>query len=73
MMILDCFKTTLKELYLDDCPRIDFMYCVSALMKFEHLEVLSVARNRTVCDDFIILVTAACGKRLKELNLANCW
>ncbi|PWA58306.1 leucine-rich repeat domain, L domain-like protein [Artemisia annua] len=73
MMILDCFKTTLKELYLDDCPRIDFMFCVSALMKFEHLEVLSVARNRTVCDDFVILVTAACGKRLKELNLANCW
>lgn len=65
-------KNSLKELYIDDCPKIDAMHCISSIIKFEQLEVLSVAGIETVRDVFVTLVTTTCGANLKELNLAGC-
>lgn len=71
-ILADSLKTNLKELYIDQCPGIDAMHSLSSMMKFEHLEVLSVAEIPTVNDEFVTCITKACGKTLKELNLAGC-
>ena len=63
---------TLKELFIDDCQNIDAMLVLPTLKRFKCLEVLSVARIQTVCDDFIYETVASLGSTLKELVLANC-
>ncbi|XP_025012603.1 uncharacterized protein LOC8258587 isoform X2 [Ricinus communis] len=65
-------KSTLRELYIDDCQNINAMLFLPALKKFKHLEVLSVAGIQTVSDDFVIGLVEACGMNMKELVLANC-
>ncbi|KAI4379572.1 hypothetical protein MLD38_005852 [Melastoma candidum] len=62
----------LKELYLDDCQRIDIMVALPALKKLEHLEVLSLAGIQSVNDDFIRELLATQGPIIKELILDNC-
>ncbi|XP_024959331.1 F-box/LRR-repeat protein 2 isoform X2 [Cynara cardunculus var. scolymus] len=71
-ILADSLKTNLKELYIDQCPRIDAMHSLSSMMQFEHLEVISVAEIPTVSDKFVMCITRACGRTLKELNLAGC-
>ncbi|OMO67026.1 Leucine-rich repeat, cysteine-containing subtype [Corchorus capsularis] len=66
------FKSTLRELYLDECHNVEAMVVLPALRKLECLEVLSLAGIQTVCDDFIIGMLEACGKNIKELVLTNC-
>ncbi|OMO86476.1 Leucine-rich repeat, cysteine-containing subtype [Corchorus olitorius] len=66
------FKSTLRELYLDECHNVEAMVVLPALRKLKCLEVLSLAGIQTVCDDFIIGMLEACGKNIKELVLANC-
>ncbi|XP_052182272.1 uncharacterized protein LOC127794966 [Diospyros lotus] len=64
--------SALRELYLDDCQCIDPMLIVPALSKLVHLEVLSLARIETVCDDFISNFIAFRGHNIKELVLTDC-
>lgn len=64
--------SVLRELHLDDCQGIDAMLILSALLKFEHLEVLSLAGVETVCDDFLSKFVRERGHMLKELVLADC-
>lgn len=65
-------KTNLKELHIDNCPGINVMRCLSSMVTFEHLEVLSVEGSDTVCDEFVMVITETCGAKLKGLNLASC-
>ncbi|KAK9076867.1 hypothetical protein SSX86_005201 [Deinandra increscens subsp. villosa] len=65
-------KDNLKELYIDECPRIEARHSVFSIMKLNQLEVLSVAGIETISDEFVTLVTLSCGQKLKELNLAGC-
>ncbi|XP_076929471.1 DNA repair protein rhp7-like [Bidens hawaiensis] len=65
-------KNSLKELYIDECPRIDVSISAFSFITFEHLEVLSVAGIKTVSDGFVRFFTRSCGKKLKGLNLAGC-
>ncbi|XVE70837.1 hypothetical protein DITRI_Ditri10aG0102300 [Diplodiscus trichospermus] len=67
-----CFESTLRELYLDECQNIEAMVVLPALKKLKCLEVLSLARIETVCDDFVIRMVEACSKNMKELVFANC-
>ncbi|XP_027081330.1 uncharacterized protein LOC113781431 isoform X1 [Coffea eugenioides] len=62
----------LRELYIDECPKIDAMLILPALRKFAYLEVLSVAGIHTVSDQFVDAVVNTCGQTLKELDLSNC-
>lgn len=62
----------LRELYLDDCYRIDAKLIAPALKKFKHLEVLSVAGIPSVCDGFLNDIINSCGRNMKDLNLADC-
>ncbi|KAF2287133.1 hypothetical protein GH714_038374 [Hevea brasiliensis] len=70
--LADSLGSVLRELYIDDCQSLDPMLILPALKKFEHLEVLSLAGNPTVCDDFVRQFVVACGHNMKELVLANC-
>ncbi|KAL2545152.1 uncharacterized protein Fot_14385 [Forsythia ovata] len=70
--IANSLRLILRELYIDDCPKLDAMHILPALKKFEHLEVLSVAGISTVSDQFIGEVILVCGQGIKELDLANC-
>ncbi|KAI3805318.1 hypothetical protein L1987_27581 [Smallanthus sonchifolius] len=65
-------RNNLKELYIDECPRINAKHSLSSIMKLHCLEVLSVAGIETVCDEFVMLVALSRGQKLKELNLAGC-
>ncbi|CAI9759589.1 unnamed protein product [Fraxinus pennsylvanica] len=62
----------LRELYIDDCQKIDAMLILPALKDFEHLEVLSVAGIPTVSDQFVNDLITICGRNIKELDFANC-
>ncbi|XP_016459718.1 uncharacterized protein LOC107783261 [Nicotiana tabacum] len=62
----------LKELYIDDCESIDTMLILRALEKLEHLEVLSVAGNHSVCDQFVSELLTARAQNFKELDFADC-
>ncbi|KAM7510740.1 hypothetical protein LguiB_009615 [Lonicera macranthoides] len=62
----------LRELYLDDCYRIEAKLIAPALKKFKHLEVLSVAGIPSVCDGFLNDIINSCGRNMKDLNLADC-
>ncbi|KAL4563754.1 hypothetical protein LXL04_027799 [Taraxacum kok-saghyz] len=62
----------LKELYIDECFGLDAMKILPALIKLQHLEVLSVSRNESVNDLFIRQLVNIRGKNMKELILADC-
>ncbi|GMI89368.1 hypothetical protein HRI_002606100 [Hibiscus trionum] len=70
--LANCFESTLRELYLDECHNIEAMVVLPALKKLKCLEVLSMAGIPTVCDDFVIQMVEACGKNMKDLVFANC-
>ncbi|KAK8654782.1 hypothetical protein V6N13_107381 [Hibiscus sabdariffa] len=70
--LANCFESTLRELYLDECHNIEAMVVLPALKKLKCLEVLSMAGIPTVCDDFVIQMVEACGKNMKELVFPNC-
>ncbi|VFQ97766.1 unnamed protein product [Cuscuta campestris] len=64
--------SSLKELRINECQRIDAMQIISGLKNLKHLEVLSVAGIQTICDQFVCQMLPACGQNLKELDLADC-
>lgn len=64
--------SVLRELYLDNCEAIDPMLILPALLKLEHLEVLSVAGIQTVCDAFIKEFVTHRGQSLREIVLKGC-
>nr|XP_016469956.1 PREDICTED: uncharacterized protein LOC107792277 [Nicotiana tabacum] len=68
----DSLGSVLRELYLDDCEAIDPMLILPALLKLEHLEVLSVAGIQTVCDAFIKEFVTHRGQSLREIVLKGC-
>ncbi|KAI7733410.1 hypothetical protein M8C21_023276 [Ambrosia artemisiifolia] len=65
-------KDNLKELYIDECPRIDAQRSSYLIVKFKQLEVLSVAGIETMRDEYVVFIAALLGESLKELNLADC-
>ncbi|THG17153.1 hypothetical protein TEA_000349 [Camellia sinensis var. sinensis] len=71
-ILADSLGAILKELYIDNCQRIDAMLIAPVMKKFKHLEVLSVAGIQTVCDEFLTDIIPVCGRNLKELDLAGC-
>ncbi|CAA0838026.1 Unknown protein [Striga hermonthica] len=70
--IADSLGSNLRELYIDDCQKINPALIFPAFTKFEYLEVLSVAGLHGITDLFIIKVIAVCSKSIKELDLADC-
>ncbi|KAL8107367.1 uncharacterized protein LOC141673291 [Apium graveolens] len=70
--LANALGTSLRELYIDNCSRIDARHIASALKKFEHLEVLSVAGLPNVCDRVVSDIITACGRNIKDLDLADC-
>ncbi|KAA0055779.1 hypothetical protein IC582_003131 [Cucumis melo] len=70
--IANSLGSTLRELYLDDCLKIDPMLMLPAMNKLQHLEVLSLAGMEDVCDKFIQEFLTAGGRNLKELILTDC-
>uniref|UniRef100_A0A7N0V137 Uncharacterized protein n=1 Tax=Kalanchoe fedtschenkoi TaxID=63787 RepID=A0A7N0V137_KALFE len=70
--LANVYASTLKELYIDECPKIDAVLVLPALMELKNLEVLSVAGIPTVTDEFVEQIAVACGVNLKELRLADC-
>ncbi|KAL6965786.1 hypothetical protein U1Q18_036846 [Sarracenia purpurea var. burkii] len=70
--LADSLGSILRELHLDYCENIDVMRILPAMLKLEHLEVLSLAGIETVCDDFLIEFIAVRGCNIKELVLADC-
>lgn len=70
--IADSLGSILRELYIDDCHKIDAMLILPAFKKFRCLEVLSVARMRSVTDHFVSELVKVSGRSIKELDLANC-
>ncbi|KAA8523317.1 hypothetical protein F0562_009740 [Nyssa sinensis] len=71
-VLADSLGSVLKELYLDDCQNMDHRLILPALKKLEHLEVLSLAGNQAVSDDFIHEFIVVRGLNMKELILADC-
>ncbi|KAI8572994.1 hypothetical protein RHMOL_Rhmol01G0244400 [Rhododendron molle] len=71
-LLAACLGDTLRELYIDNCHRIDARVVVRAILEFKHLEVLSVAGIQTVCDEFVVEVITKCGRNMKGLDLADC-
>ncbi|KAL1326082.1 hypothetical protein AAHE18_13G203200 [Arachis hypogaea] len=70
--LAESLRSLLKELYLDECNGIDAALVLPALLELEHLEVLSVASVKTICDEFVKDYITARGHNLKELVLQNC-
>ncbi|XP_047967004.1 F-box/LRR-repeat protein 17-like [Salvia hispanica] len=72
--IADVLGSQLKELYIDECNKIDAMQILPAFKKFTCLEVLSVAQMRTINDQFVngLVTASACGKVLKDLDFSDC-
>ncbi|KAK2989440.1 hypothetical protein RJ640_018758, partial [Escallonia rubra] len=71
-VLADSLGSILRELYIDDCQRIDAKLIIPALKKFQRLEVLSVAGIQTVCDEFISHIVTTHGRNIKDLDLSNC-
>lgn len=65
-------RSTLKELYLDECSKLTGKDILSSLKNLECLEVLSIAGIGSVDDDFIMDYTVARGLNLKGLSLRDC-
>ncbi|XP_074345168.1 uncharacterized protein LOC141684205 isoform X2 [Apium graveolens] len=70
--IADALGNSLRELFIDNCCRIDARDMASAVKKFKHLEVLSVAGIPNLCDRVISDILTACGRNIKDLDLADC-
>ncbi|XP_047971002.1 uncharacterized protein LOC125214143 [Salvia hispanica] len=70
--IADFLGSDLRELYIDECNKIDAMKILPAFKKFRYLEVLSVAEIHTINDQFVDGLVTACGQSLKDLDFANC-
>ncbi|KAI3468058.1 hypothetical protein Pfo_024721 [Paulownia fortunei] len=70
--IADSLGSNLRELYIDDCQKINAMLILPAFKKFKYLEVLSVAGIRTITDLCVSEMITVCGRSIKELDLANC-
>ncbi|KAL1552301.1 hypothetical protein AAHA92_13114 [Salvia divinorum] len=70
--IADLLGSDLRELYIDECNKIDAMKILPAFKKFRYLEVLSVAEIHTINDQFVDGLVTACGRSLKDLDFANC-
>ncbi|KAL2533248.1 Leucine-rich repeat [Abeliophyllum distichum] len=70
--LINSLRSVLRELYIDDCVEIDAMLILPALLKLEHLEILSLGGIQTVCDNFISEIVSVHGYRIKELGLAGC-
>ncbi|KAL2554025.1 Leucine-rich repeat [Forsythia ovata] len=70
--LIKSLRSVLRELYIDDCLEIDAMLILPAMLKLEHLEVLSLGGIQTVCDNFISEIVSVHGYRIKELGLAGC-
>ncbi|KAK6927216.1 hypothetical protein RJ641_005807 [Dillenia turbinata] len=71
-VLADSLRSTLRELYIENCHNIDVMDVLGRLARLEHLEVLSVSGIHTVSDDFVHEIVFAHGQHLKELFLADC-
>lgn len=70
--IADILGSNLRELYIDECLKIDGKQILQAFKKFRYLEVLSVAELQTIDDHFVKGLVNSCGQSLKELDFANC-
>ncbi|XP_075522408.1 DNA repair protein RAD7-like [Primulina tabacum] len=70
--IADLLGPNLRELYIDDCPKIDAMLILPAFRKFKCLEVLSVGEIQSVTDEFVSELINSCGHSIKEFDFANC-
>ncbi|KAL6556704.1 hypothetical protein OROGR_005992 [Orobanche gracilis] len=70
--IADFLGSNLRELYIDECHKVNPMPILPAFNKFKYLEVLSVAGMHSITDQFIAEVLAVCGQSIKELGLADC-
>lgn len=70
--IADILGSNLRELYIDECLKIDGKQILQAFKKFRYLEVLSVAELQTIDDHFVKGLVNSCCQSLKELDFANC-
>lgn len=70
--LADKLGSILKELYIDECFGLDPIEILPALLKLQHLEVLSISRFETVNDSFIKQLVGVRGHNIKELILADC-
>ncbi|XP_042478388.1 uncharacterized protein LOC122059582 [Macadamia integrifolia] len=71
-ILANSLGSVLRELYIDDCQNVDAMMILPALKKLAHLEVLSVACVRNVCDDFVSGLVAVHGPNMKKLAFSGC-
>lgn len=70
-MLSDSLGSVLRELYINECQNIDMKLILSALKKFEKLEVLSLADLPSVRGQFMKEFVTARGQTLKQLILTN--
>ncbi|VVA99075.1 unnamed protein product [Arabis nemorensis] len=70
-MLSDSLGSVLRELYINECQNINLKLILSALKKFEKLEVLSLVDLPSVRGRFLREFVAARGQGLKKLFLAN--
>lgn len=70
--IADVLGSELRELYIDECHKIDARQSLPAMKKFRHLEILSVAGIHSINDCFVNEIVTAFGQTLRELDFADC-
>lgn len=70
-MLSDSLGSVLRELYINECQNIDPKLIVSALKKFEKLEVLSLVDLPSVRGRFLREFVTARGQTLKQLILTK--
>ncbi|KFK39888.1 hypothetical protein AALP_AA3G302000 [Arabis alpina] len=70
-MLSDSLGSVLRELYINECQNIDLKLILSALKKFENLEVLSLVDLPSVRGQDLRDFVTARGKALKKLILTN--
>ncbi|RID53036.1 hypothetical protein BRARA_G00463 [Brassica rapa] len=70
-MLSDSLGSVLRELYLNECQSIDLKLILTALKKFEKLEVLSLVDLPSVRGRLLREFITARGQALKQLTLSN--
>ncbi|CAN6870858.1 unnamed protein product [Brassica oleracea] len=70
-MLSDSLGLVLRELYLNECQSIDLKLILTALKKFEKLEVLSLVDLPSVRGRLLREFITARGQALKQLTLSN--
>lgn len=70
-MLSDSLGSVLRELYLNECQSIDLKLILTALKKFEKLEVLSLVDLPSVRGQLLREFITARGQALKQLTLSN--